>query len=368
MKNGSCRVAGVVVASLALASCGTEGGFDPDLRGWMNGGLDTAPAAAQAAPRPQPDNRGVITFANGQVAVAQAGDTPATVAARLGLDAGQLASHNALPADAPLRSGAVLVLPTKVAQGTVARPTGIAAIVTDPFAKGTGTKAAAPSPQTPSEHVVASGETAWSIARKYDVTVQDLASWNGLPANMDLRVGQRLIVPKPGTKPDVLATTVPGTGSPTPKPPSAETPLPDETTAPASEPTPDAPTTDLGATRTAASGGGPLRMPVSGSIIRIYEKGKNDGIDIAAPSGTPVTAAGAGSVAAITRDTSGVPIIVVRHEGDLMTVYTGLDGVDVAKGDTVSAGQSLGKAGNDGFVHFEVRRGFESVDPEKMLN
>ena len=368
MNNGSFRVAGGLIASLALASCGTQGGFDPDLRGWMKGGLDTAPAAAQAAPRPQPDNRGVITFANGQVAVAQAGDTPASVAARLGLDAGQLASHNALPADAPLRSGAVLVLPTKVAPGTVAKPGGIAAIVTDPFAKGAKTQAATPSPQTPSEHVVASGETAWSIARKYDVTVQDLAAWNGLPANMDLRVGQRLIVPKPGQKPDTLATTVPGTGSPTPKPPSAATPLPDETTAPAADPAPKAPTTDLGATRTAASGGGPLRMPVQGSIIRVYEKGRNDGIDIAAPSGTPVTAAGAGSVAAITRDTSGVPIIVVRHDGDLMTVYTGLEGVDVAKGDSVSAGQSLGKAGDDGFVHFEVRRGFESVDPEKMLN
>ncbi|WP_182911471.1 LysM peptidoglycan-binding domain-containing protein [Paracoccus sp. JM45] len=367
MNTGTFRIAGCLTAMLALASCGADGAFEPDLRGWA-GGLDTTQAAAQAAPRPQPDNRGVITFSNGQVVLAQAGDTPTTIATRLGLQPAQLASHNALPVDGVLRAGAVLVLPSQVALGTVSKPSTITSIVTDPFAKTTKTQTATPSPQNPTQHVVTSGETAWSVARKYNVSVKDLAAWNGLPTDMDLRVGQRLIVPKAGEVPDALATTAPGSGSPTPKPPSAAEPLPDETTAPASAPAPAAPSTDLGATRTAASGGGPLKMPVDGSIIRVYEKGRNDGIDIAAPSGTQVTSAGSGTVAALTRDTSGVPIIVVRHPGDLMTVYTGLENVDVAKGDTVTAGQSLGKAGNSGFVHFEVRRGFESVDPEKMLN
>ena len=84
--------------------------------------------------------------------------------------------------------------------------------------------------------------------------------------------------------------------------------------------------------------------------------------------GTAVKAAGRGTVAAVTQDTTGTPIVVVRHDGNLMTVYTGLDGLDVAKGDSVSAGQSLGKAGRGGLVHFEVRQGFDSVDPEKYLN
>ncbi|MDN5568375.1 MAG: LysM peptidoglycan-binding domain-containing protein, partial [Paracoccus sp. (in: a-proteobacteria)] len=243
MNTGKIRTASCLTALLALASCGADGGFEPDLRGWMPGGLDTAQAAAQATPRPAPDSRGVITFANGQVAVAQTGDTPTTVAARLGLQPAQLAAHNALPVDGVLPAGAVLVLPTAVAPGAAKTPamTSITSIVTDPFAKGAKAQAAKPSPQTPSEHVVVSGETAWSIARKYDVSVQDLAAWNGLPGNMDLRIGQRLIVPKPGQKPDTLATTVPGTGSPTPKPPSAADPLPKEATAPASAPAPDTP-------------------------------------------------------------------------------------------------------------------------------
>ncbi len=369
------RAAGVGAAAFLLASCGATG-FDPDLRGWLPGALNTADAAARAAPRPQPDDRGVITFPTYQVAVARNGDTVTTVAARLGVDAARLAQHNALPANAPLGAGQLLVLSQRVATGATA---GSAGVVSDPFAGQPARSAAAaapaapqpaPSPANPAQHVVVSGETAWSIARKYDVSVQDLASWNGLPSSMTLRVGQRLIVPVAGQKaPDpAVVTTAPGTGSPTPRPPSAAQPLPSETTAPAADPGPAAPATDLGATRTAASAGGRFQMPVSGSIIRVYEKGKNDGIDISATAGTAVKAAGRGTVAAVTEDTSGAPIVVVRHDGNLMTVYTGLDGLDVAKGDSVSAGQSIGKAGPGGFVHFEVRQGFDSVDPEDYLN
>lgn len=381
---------------LLLGACGPNG-FDPDLRGWRAGNLDTADAAAQAPARPQPDNRGVISFSGSQVVLAQAGDTPATIAARLGLGADELARHNALPADAGLEAGAVLVLPRAVAAGggagagAAAGAGGGSAVVRDPFAGAAAASsaaaspaaapapapgpAAAPAPAQPREHVVAAGETAWSVARRYGISVQDLAAWNGLPADMSLRIGQRLIVPEAGQSRSAAATagttrgtTAPGQGSPTPLPPSSAAPLPDETTRPAAAPAPEAPAADLGATRTAASGSGQLRMPVSGSIIRVYEKGRNDGIDIAAPSGAPVAAAGAGTVAAITRDTAGVPIVVLRHEGDLMTVYAGLGEVSVAKGDSLSAGQSLGSAGNAGFVHFEVRRGFESLDPERFLN
>lgn len=65
-------------AAVTLASCGPQGGlnlnnFDPDLRGWGGGGLDTAGAAAQAAPRPTPDQRGVISYPGYQVVIATAG-------------------------------------------------------------------------------------------------------------------------------------------------------------------------------------------------------------------------------------------------------------------------------------------------------
>ena len=59
--------AGMSLVAVALASCGPNGeytgfdlqNFDPDLR---TGGLKTSDAAAAAQPRPQPDQRGVISY------------------------------------------------------------------------------------------------------------------------------------------------------------------------------------------------------------------------------------------------------------------------------------------------------------------
>jgi len=108
---------------------------------------------------------------------------------------------------------------------------------------------------------------------------------------------------------------------------------------------------------------------VAGKIIRGYVKKKNDGIDIAAAPGTPVKAAADGTVAAVTKDTAGTPIIVVRHADNLLTVYAGVDGVTLAKGAAVKRGQTIAKVrtADPAFLHFEVRKGVESVDPLPYL-
>ncbi|MFD1882972.1 LysM peptidoglycan-binding domain-containing protein [Paracoccus pacificus] len=379
---------------LLLAACNANGTFDPDLRGFGRGGLETATAASTAVPRAAPDQRGVISYPGYQVAVARNGDTVSSIAARLGLNAGQLASYNAIDANAPLNPGAIVALPTRVAAGAPAGNTSGTGLVRDPFAgqtgattptagsAGTGTVSSTTLPPssggasaqpaataTPKQHRVAAGETAWSIARTYNVNVNDLASWNGLSTDMSLRTGQMLMIPIAGAKPPASTTvSAPGAGSPTPTPPSASDPLPKEKTEPASKPVDKSAAPDLGKTRTAASGSGRFRMPVNGSIIRTYSKGKNEGIDISAAPGASVAAAGSGTVAAITKDVNGVPIVVVRHDGGLLTVYQGLETVAVKKGQSVSSGASLGKAQSKGVVHFEVRKGFDSVDPEKYLN
>ncbi|MDO5529736.1 MAG: peptidoglycan DD-metalloendopeptidase family protein, partial [Paracoccus sp. (in: a-proteobacteria)] len=201
-------------------------------------------------------------------------------------------------------------------------------------------------PTAAQRHQVSSGETAWSIARRYNVSIQDLAQANGLDSNMTVRLGQNLTIPAAGGSAAASASvTAPGRGSPTPEPPSASTPLPDERTQPAASPAPRPDAPNLGATRTAASGSGRFRMPVPGAITRTYARGSYDGIAISAPSGTSVTAAGAGEVAAITQDTNGANIVVLRHSDGLLTVYAGLSQVSVARGAQVSAGQALGTSG-----------------------
>ena len=188
-----------------------------------------------------------------------------------------------------------------------------------------------------------------------------------------MREGQFLIIPvvAAGLSAPIsdIEETAPGVGSPTPVPPSASQPLPDEKVAPAAQVPKETPVSpDLGAQRTAASAT-KFVMPVDGKIIRGYTKGKNDGIDISAGAGSSVKAAADGVIAAITKDTEQVPIVVIRHAGGILTVYAGLDGIKVAKGAKVKRGQTIAavRAANPAFVHFEVRKGVESVDPLPYL-
>lgn len=323
---------------------GMQNGVDPDLRGRIGGSLDTSGAAGGGAAggAPAAGTGGVVDPFAGQ-GVSQPQIEPAS---------GTRASGASTPTPAaPSASG------TSTTNTASAAPAGRPA-TTAPSATATAA----------TSHRVAAGETAWSISRRYGVSVAALAAANGLPEGMTVRVGQTLAIPAGTRQAGAAPVTQPGAGSPTPEPPSASKPLPREATAPAGAPVAKPSGPDLGATRTAASGGnGKFRMPVSGSIVRAYAKGRNEGIDISAPTGTSVKAAGSGTVAAVTRDTQGVPIVVVRHEGSLMTVYSGLDNLTIAKGDKVTAGEAIGKSSTAGVLHFEVRQGFESVDPETYL-
>jgi murein DD-endopeptidase MepM/ murein hydrolase activator NlpD len=163
-------------------------------------------------------------------------------------------------------------------------------------------------------------------------------------------------------------TTAPGTGSPTPVPPSATKPLPAESTTPAATPAKDTPASpNLGATRTAQSSS-KFVMPVNGKIIRPYTKGTSEGIDISAAAGTPVVAAAAGQVVALTKDTDQVPILVIRHDGNILTVYAGIDAPKVKKGDNVTKGQAIAVVQKSpAFLHFEVRKGVDAIDPMSLI-
>jgi hypothetical protein len=81
-----------------------------------------------------------------------------------------------------------------------------------------------------------------------------------------------------------------------------------------------------------------------------------------------VRAAGDGEVAAITQDTDRVPILVIRHSDGLLTVYANIRNISVTRGQSISRGQQVAEVGpgDPSFLHFEVRRGFEAVDPDHL--
>lgn len=371
----------VLMGTAALALLGACSDFDYDLRDRGGDTLDTSGAIRNLPDRPQPDARGVISYPTYQVVVARQGETVRAIATRLGLDANQLAVFNGIEPDVPLRRDEIIALPgqnatspggaldvTALATGALDRagPQGASVTTTTLAPAVAGTAAAAPSQDAaPIRHRVERGESAYSIARLYGVPVRSIAEWNGLNSDLTIREGQVLLIPQGGGAPPfAVATSDPGEGSATPTPPSAAQPLPASgttaTTAPASP--------DIGTANTAASSA-PLIQPVPGAIIRAYAAGRNEGIDIGAPAGTDVRAAAAGTVAAVTHDTNGVAIVVIKHANNLLTVYTNLDNLAVAKDDRVTQGQVIAKvrAGSPSFLHFEVREGLNSVDPARYL-
>ncbi|KUF11383.1 LysM peptidoglycan-binding domain-containing M23 family metallopeptidase [Pseudoponticoccus marisrubri] len=396
------RTATALALVLTLGACAD--GLDLDLRGKIGSRFDTSDAARQAvADRPDPDDRGIISYPNYQVAVARRGDTVTSLANRIGLSPGELARYNGVQVDDPLRRGEIIALPRRVAEpspATGAPTTGpirpaaevdVATLAGNALDNAPDTSqrrsASQPQPQTgeePVRHQVTRGETAFTIARLYGVTPRSLAQWNGLDSDYTLREGQFLLIPvvQDSGESATEAVTDPGDGSPTPPPPSASRPLPQETPpaantpapsaqdqATAPEPDPEEPVADIGQEAAEPARDAAMIKPVEGAIIRDYAKGRNEGIDISAPAGTPVKAAASGSVASVSTTAEGVKFLLIRHPGDLITVYTHLDNITVEKGDAVSRGQTLGKVrpGDPSFLHFEVRQGFESTDPMAYL-
>ena len=377
---------------LALTAACAEP-LDFDMRGKL-GAFSTAPAAQNAsAPRPAPDPRGVISYPNYQVAVARRGDTVTSIASRVGLTPQELGRFNGLEPGQTLREGEILALPRRVSESPLQGPGGVdiaavagsaidaspatapaSGVTTTSLPPATATPvAAAPAAPEPIRHKVARGETAYTVARLYNVQVKSLAEWNGLGPDFSIREGQYLLIPVAGAAvPRQVAAaaapvTAPGIGSPTPIPPSAAQPLPEEKVEPAAAKPPSKPAVTVPTPSKETSSA--MAFPVQGKIVRAYAKGRNEGIDISGTPGSAVKAAAGGTVAAITSSADKVPIVVVRHPDNLLTVYANVEDIKVKKGDSVSRGQALAslRAGDQAYVHFEVRDGFDSVDPLPYL-
>ena len=103
----------VLISCATLLTACADGQLDLDLRDLSNE-FDTSAALSATPARPAPDERGIISYPNYQVAVARRGDTVNTIAQRLGLDAQQLARYNGIAPDVSLRRDEIIALPVRV--------------------------------------------------------------------------------------------------------------------------------------------------------------------------------------------------------------------------------------------------------------
>ncbi len=180
-------------------------------------------------------------------------------------------------------------------------------------------------PITGVRHTVKKGDTVASIAKKYKGDKEDIAKYNGIAADAKLAIGDIVLVPE-GEIQSVAPTR---SGS----------------------------LTSANSTLT-----GFFTRPVIGGRKTQGIHGHN-GIDIAASVGTTVYAAADGQV--IAAKSSGYnggygSMIIIKHNGNIQTVYAHLSSVQVSVGQYVAKGQAIGAVGNTGrstgpHLHFEVR-------------
>ena len=174
-------------------------------------------------------------------------------------------------------------------------------------------------------HVVKSGDTLKSITTKYKADLEDILSYNGLSTESKLQIGDIVIIPDGVI--NAPSTLVLASGS-----------------------------------QNYPTYVGYYMRPISGGRKSQGIHGYN-GVDIAAPTGTPVIASASGTV--IISRSSGYNggyglYVAIRHDNGTQTLYGHLSRVNVSVGQVVSQGEIVGAVGSSGrssgpHLHFEVR-------------
>jgi len=207
-------------------------------------------------------------------------------------------------------------------------------------------------------HVVRRGQTLYRIARTYGVDPDELMRANGITDPRTLEVGQELFVP--GATQVLEVEAAPGALPPRPDPAS---------------PRPARAEREEGAEPGAVAPRAALAWPLRGVLYgRFGMRGgaHHDGIDIAAPEGSPVLAADDGTVIFVGKQSGYGNVVIIRHEQGLVTVYAHNSEVLVREGARVSRGQQVARVGQTGrttgpHLHFEVRDGVKPRDPLPYL-
>jgi murein DD-endopeptidase MepM/ murein hydrolase activator NlpD len=100
----------------------------------------------------------------------------------------------------------------------------------------------------------------------------------------------------------------------------------------------------------------------------------HEGIDLAAPEGTPVYACKGGkAVTCIKGDSTYGNYVILQHTNGMTSVYAHLSRILINRGDTVEGGEKIGLVGKTGeatgpHLHFEIRINGIPTDPQKILS
>lgn len=193
----------------------------------------------------------------------------------------------------------------------------------------------------PGYYRVQSGDTLSKIARQHDTSVAELMRLNNLSNPNRISKGQLLRV-------NAKSSSTPAAGSSAP--------------APAASP----------AASAAAVRGIKLVWPAAGTVTHRYNGSSSKGITIVNKTGTPVTAAAAGSVVYAGNRLRGYGnLVIVQHSGDFLSIYAHNSKMLVKQGQKVSQGEQIAEMGGTDrsgpALYFELRYRGQPVDPSGAL-
>lgn len=191
-------------------------------------------------------------------------------------------------------------------------------------------------------HKVQSGDTIYSVAKKYQANAQAIIDFpfNDVGDNFQLSTGDTLIVPD---------------GAPPEKPKQAPTQY---------LAAQNIPVEDLGSSQ--------FIWPASGQMAQ-YFSWYHPGLDISNLSGGPIYAADSGTVTVAGWDGSGYGnTIVINHGNGYTTRYAHMSALYVSAGQQVSKGNVIGAMGSTGrssgtHLHIEIRRDGVAQNPLSFL-
>lgn len=255
-----------------------------------------------------------------------------------------------------------------------------------------------PTPPKGVYHIVKKGETAYSIARAYSISLQTLAEINNIQDISQIKEGQVIFIPDADQVIEDVMVQARKTGELKEEPvskgkspqrdlpprPVEKTPTSQATEGGVKEKQPPPPIAKKDSPKAeekppAAEKNdevkyerGTLVWPVQGSVKTRFgiqpNKTYHNWITIVCPAGTPVRAAAAGTVIFSSTLPAYGETIIIRHSNGFATVYTRLKKRDVKLDQGIKKGQVIGRVGEvdengEAYMNFEIRHKNKPRDP-----
>lgn len=224
----------------------------------------------------------------------------------------------------------------------------------------------------PKAHIVAPGDTLFSIAWRYGLKYEELAKHNGIKPPYIIRPSQVIRL-------DLQASVGTNTGrngavSSKNPPVSTKKETAAANTSTSSRKENKTNKVDLTNKSVAKSDAPQWRWPATGPILSSFQgnNGLNKGIDLGGKLGEPVLAAASGQVVYAGSGLRGYGILlIIKHNETFLSAYAHNERLRVKEGDFVKVGQVIADMGSSGTdrvkLHFEIRRDGTPVDPLKYL-